>query len=166
MKPKFMFWTLFAAALVAGTALFTAQPTAAQGVYDEDCYEEVTRTVTQINPFTGQPITVEVTERIYNQDCNVIRDGRENRNDRAATVAIWCTGRGVEVYDLDISGNGELAFIATFAEINAVPAMPEENTLIEGIPGIALYRLTSGELQVNGPYDWEGKPYVYIWDGC
>ena len=47
-----------------------------------------------------------------------------------------------------------------------MPRFPTTNTLIEGIPGIALYRLTSGELQVNGPVDWEGKPYVYIWNGC
>ncbi len=166
MKPKFALWTFFAAALIAGIATLAAQPTAAQGVYNEDCYDEKTVTVTQTNPFTGQTVTIERIERVYDQDCNVIRDGRENKDDRAATVAIYCTNAGVDVYDLDISGHGDLAFRATFAEINAVPQRPETNTRIESIPAIALYRLTSGELQVNGPVDWEGKPYVFIWDGC
>lgn len=166
MKSQLARWSLLTVAVLGAVTLIVIQPTAAQDFFDDDCIDEETITVSVVNPFTGAVTTIERTERNYNQDCSVLRDGRENINDRAATVAVWCTARGVEVYDLDISGNGTLAFTSTFAEINAVPRFPATNTLIEGIPGIALYRLTSGELQVNGPVDWEGKPYVYIWDGC
>ncbi len=59
------------------------------------------------------------------------------------------------------------AFRATTREIAAVPELPEENTLIDSYFEIALYRLTSGEFQVNyGPSRQDGKIYELIWTGC
>lgn len=144
-----------------------AVPVLAQDDDDDDpCFDTETRTVTQVNPFTGIPVTSTEEVEVYNGSCDAIQDGRENINDSAAEAAIYCTSSGVDVYDLDFSGNGAFAFRATWAEIDEVPASPAENTLIDGVPGFALYRLTSGELQLNGPADYEGKVYVFIWDGC
>jgi len=41
------------------------------------------------------------------------------------------------------------------------------NTLIEQYYEYALYRLTTGEFQLNaGPFDEENKVYVVIFTGC
>jgi hypothetical protein len=74
-------------------------------------------------------------------------DDRINR-EPAAPVAVYCRGDGIHLYSIDRFGHGRLAFIATFNEINAV-GIPTANTLIDSGAGIGLYRLTSGEFQVN-----------------
>jgi len=153
--------------LVAGLLLVAALlPSAASAqFFGPDCQEEVEEVVIIPNSSGGfDRYTTTVIEDTGN--CGPIRDGRENIEDEAAAAAIYCTDRGVEVYDIGWSGEGSPAFIATFAEIDAVPNPPATNTAIDGSPGFTLYRLTSGELQLNGPADWEGKPYVFIWDGC
>jgi hypothetical protein len=48
----------------------------------------------------------------------------------------------------------------------SVPRFPEVNTLIRQEQGIALYRLTSGEYQVNAGPDGEGKIYVARFTNC
>jgi hypothetical protein len=153
--------------LTLATVAALAMPIAAQDDdADDPCFDTEIRTVTTINPFTGMSSTSTVEVEVYDTACDSLQDGRENINDTVAEAAIYCTSFGVDVYDLDWSGNGDFAFRATWAEIDAVPVNPAENTLIDGVPGFALYRLTSGELQVNGPADYEGKVYVFIWDGC
>lgn len=47
-----------------------------------------------------------------------------------------------------------------------VPEFPETNTLIRREQGVALYRLTSGEYQVNAGPDGEGKIYVARFTNC
>ncbi|NDJ86844.1 MAG: hypothetical protein GYB66_13255 [Chloroflexi bacterium] len=82
------------------------------------------------------------------------------------TAAIYCRANGaIEVYAI-VNGNGVPAFTATPEEIAAV-GVPLANTLIkEGGGGIRLYRLSSGEFQVNAPMGSDPNGYVVIWDGC
>lgn len=73
--------------------------------------------------------------------------GRVNR-DIMAPAAIYCKGSEIEVWAVDTDGVGHLAFRATGLEISTV-GIPRVNTLIDSGYGIGLYRLTSGEFQVN-----------------
>lgn len=97
-------------------------------------------------------------------------DDRINRHfkDQGAPVAIYChdwgiqirsinplTGRGADPADIDIS-NEALA---------ALPTALEENRLIAEAGTVQLWRLSSGEFQVNA-LEWDGKPYVFVWDQC
>lgn len=150
--------------IVAAALGFAFVPAQAQS---PDCWREVERGTTQIiNPLTRTIVEVPRIVEVFDEDCRSINDGRVNNLDSAAEAAVYCNGGNIDVYDLDWSGNGTFVFRVTPAELNRVPANPQENTLIEGAPGFALYRLTSGEIQLNGPADWEGKPYVFIWNGC
>lgn len=88
-----------------------------------------------------------------------IDDGRLNRLDAAAPVAVfpihYGTGTGLHFYAIGSDGTGTFTLEVTPEMIAAVPELPEENTLIAATPdgAIALYRLTTGEFQVNaGPY--------------
>jgi hypothetical protein len=94
-------------------------------------------------------------------------DDRENR-EAWASVAIYCRGGEIHVYEIDDIKHGTLAFVATEEEIAAVGSTPEVNTVIDSAGDIFLYRLTTGEFQVNAPGlpPEETKPYVFIWEGC
>lgn len=143
---------------------FSAPSVAAQS---PECWEQKEGApIVTVNPFTGQPITVPSIVTVYDEDCSRITDGRVNAQDLAAEAAIYCTSQGVDIYDLDLSGRGTFAMRATQRDLARVPQNPAENTLIKAVRGFALYRLTTGELQLNGPADWEGKQYVFIWSGC
>jgi hypothetical protein len=84
----------------------------------------------------------------------------------AQTVAVYCEKDGsVTVYAIYAS-KGYLAFIASPDEIAKVPSKPVKNTLIKQNLGARLYRLTSGELQVNRAEDSTGKDYVFIFKDC
>jgi hypothetical protein len=73
----------------------------------------------------------------------------------------------IDVYLIDGNGRSRRAFRATAAEIDAVPETPAQNTVIDQYFEVALYRLTSGEFQVNyGPSRQDGKVYELIWTGC
>lgn len=155
---------LFMLALVGLAAgLLTVSPVQA---FPDECYNEVIERTEIVNPFTGTVTIIEEVKRDLKSECETVQDGRENPQHPSATVAIYCTDIGIDVYYMDISGRGTFAFRATQAEIDAVPVNPAQNTQIDGAPGVALYRLTDGKMQVNAPPDWEGKPYIYIWDGC
>jgi LysM repeat protein len=99
-----------------------------------------------------------VTELGTIQDCNVTipppapDSGPDNRinPDPIAPVAIYCRPNGVEILTIDGQGNGHFAFLATQNQINAV-GIPSRNTLIAAGGGVGLFRLTSGEFQVNVP---------------
>jgi len=93
-------------------------------------------------------------------------DGRLNC-DAAQTVAVYCLSDGsVKILAIDaVTNNGTLAFIASPTEIAKVPAKPTKNTAIKSGMDATLYRLTSGELQVNRN-EPSGKPYVFIFNGC
>ncbi|MFZ4816435.1 MAG: hypothetical protein ACOYL5_18005 [Phototrophicaceae bacterium] len=149
--------------IMIGAAWVTVIPVGAQSW---DCNKSRIIETPSINPFTGQVGTFRSTENYIEGDCTRIQDGRVNEFHAAAEAAIYCTDDGIDVYDINISGRGALAFRTTWRELDRIPATPAENTLIEGVPGFALYRLTTGYLQLNGPANWEGKPYVFIWESC
>jgi hypothetical protein len=86
-------------------------------------------------------------------------DGRIN-TDAAQTASIYCANGGITVYAV-VDSVGHLAFKATKAELAAVPAKPAKNTLITSGLNVSLYRLTTGQFQINAPDD-----YVFTWNGC
>jgi hypothetical protein len=94
-----------------------------------------------------------------------IRDGRLNRMDRGAPLAVYCPGGLPEVYAIDAEGKGTLAFAVTQEQIDAV-GTPETNTLLAQGLGITLYRLSSGEFEVIGAPDAEGKIYHVLFSAC
>lgn len=90
-------------------------------------------------------------------------DGRIHP-DAAAPFAAYCTEWGLHVYEVNADGQGWLAFAVDWDAIGG--EAPAENTLIAETENIRLYRLTSGELQLNAGPDAEGKVYVLTWNGC
>jgi hypothetical protein len=93
-------------------------------------------------------------------------DGRLNNNDAQETAAIYCKNGGVTVY-VPAEPKWIRAFHVSAAEINKVPKNPAEHTLIKQGKGARLYRLTSGELQVNTPeLDPTKGDYVFIFEDC
>lgn len=95
-------------------------------------------------------------------------DGRINYRD-CEPVAIYPVqdedGVGILVYVVkrEDKGVGEFGFFVSFAELNALPENPEEPILIaETDDGFAqLYKLPSGEYQVNAGPDDEGKVFEF-----
>lgn len=153
---------LGAAALIFGLG----SPVQQAEAQPPDCWIPVYETVTVIQ--FGIPIQKkEKVDEIFDPRCR-FEDDRINVRDVMATATIYCLpDGGVSIWDVNIMSQGEPAVAVTAAEIAAVPERPAENTLIAGIPGISLYRLTSGELQVNAAPNFYGDPeYVFIWGGC
>lgn len=98
-------------------------------------------------------------------------DGRINHHeiDRAAPVAIYCKAYGIEVYGVDpATGNGStLPIISMTNEAVAAMGVPTGAPLLLGqYADVTLWRLTTGELQVNTHYAADGKPWVFVWDAC
>ncbi len=53
------------------------------------------------------------------------------------------------------------------SEAIAVAGVPTEaDLLLAEANGVQLWRLTSGEFQVNATYAGENKPYIVVWTGC
>jgi hypothetical protein len=94
-----------------------------------------------------------------------IQDGRLNRMDRGAPLAVYCPGGVPEVYAIDAAGQGTLAFAVTQEQIDAVGS-PETNTVIAHGLDITLYRLGSGEFEVVSAPDAEGKIYHVRFATC
>ena len=96
-------------------------------------------------------------------------DGRENALcwEPWATAAVYCTDAGIDVYAIDADGHGTLVIRATPDDVQRV-GIGEEPRLIASSPDdmIRLYRLDTGEFQVNSPMDGDLNGYVFIWDGC
>ncbi len=87
------------------------------------------------------------------------------------TYAAYTHGETAEECEIEIgkiSGRGyeELAISLTAEELAALPEFPEENMLIGEYYEIALYKLTSGEYQINAGPDVESKVNVLNWYGC
>jgi hypothetical protein len=64
------------------------------------------------------------------------------------------------------AGDGERVWRVTQRTLDRFPEMPEENTLIIQSEAVALYRLTTGEFQVNAGPAAENKMFVVRWNGC
>ena len=92
-------------------------------------------------------------------------DGRI-KPDPAAPIAVYCRDYGIDVYRINPDSSGVLVFTATNEEIDAVGASPVVNTLIDFYEDIRLYRLTTGEFQINDGPNAEGKEYILIWAEC
>jgi hypothetical protein len=96
--------------------------------------------------------------------CN-LADGRLNPNDCGAPVAVYCNGKGADVYKLNESV-GTLIIRVTEDEIDAV-GVPKSGSVVLGQEGdVVLSRLASGYFQVSAVYPQEPKPYVIAWDAC
>lgn len=89
---------------------------------------------------------------------HTIDDGRINKFDLAAPYAVYCTSNGVEVWAIDSAGHGSLAFSASPDAVTAADNSTAAALVADGA-GIRLYKQTSGELQVVGAPDFEGKVY-------
>jgi hypothetical protein len=61
---------------------------------------------------------------------------------------------------------GRAVFRLTQADMDKLPAQPEQNIAVKENPLISLYKLTSGEFQVNAGPDADGKIYVVRFQGC
>lgn len=94
-------------------------------------------------------------------------DGRLNRFDAAAPIVVYPVtigdAVGMNIYQVTAEGKGAFLFQVTPDDIAAVPESPESNTLIEALAGVQVWRLTSGEYQINAP-QYNGKTYVLIFD--
>lgn len=94
-----------------------------------------------------------------------IGDGRLNDggDQLAAPVAVYDTEQGLDVYLINpANGNGDKIFTATDEEVADVGDTPEVNTVIDSANGVVLYRLTSGEFQINAT-NFDGSPYAFDW---
>jgi hypothetical protein len=96
-------------------------------------------------------------------------DGRINRYDAAQTVAIYCNiGEEGGIFTLIPAKPFWVPGLkVTAAEINKVPKHPAKNTLIKKKGLVSLYRLTSGELQLNAPgINHMKEDYNFIFNDC
>ncbi|MFN8376470.1 MAG: hypothetical protein U0694_26810 [Anaerolineae bacterium] len=64
------------------------------------------------------------------------------------------------------TGRGRRGIRLTPREQEAVEEFPAENTLVDSYYEASVYRLTSGEWQVNAGPNREGKVYVVVFTGC
>lgn len=78
-------------------------------------------------------------------------------------VAYHTDGR-LDILVPDADGNWDTAISLTDAELDAVSVAPEINTLVASSGDLALYKLTSGEWQINAGPDAEGKLHVLVYD--
>lgn len=93
-------------------------------------------------------------------------DYEVNPSDPSRSAAIFCRIDGsIDIWQV-VNGQGTPWFTATADIISAVPSRPAQNTLVMQGGEIRLYRLTSGEFQVNAPRDGDPNGYVFIWGGC
>ena len=86
----------------------------------------------------------------------------------ARTAAIYCKADGsVEIWEV-INGVGQFAMSVSPVQIAQVGLSATDNLLIAqgGSTNVRLYRLTSGEFQVNSPSGGDPNGYVHRWGGC
>lgn len=112
------------------------------------------------------------TGEIEEQGDAPFADGRINQH-QEASAAIYCGNNGaINVFSIDARGRGEDLFTTTARELNAVPANPEANTVVEQLTGprgpIQLWRLNGGLLQIVSPGQAgdNEKNYEFIFSGC
>jgi hypothetical protein len=124
-----------------GTATFTFNGTVGYAYFIEIC------------PATTVPV--------------LFSDGRLNNNDAAETAAIYCLADGsVRVY-VYAEPKWAVSFTASPEEIATIATKPAKNTLIKQGWKAQLYRLTTGQLQVNAPgADGAKGDYVFIFTNC
>ena len=73
----------------------------------------------------------------------------------------------IEVLGIDPkTGRPRRALYITNATLAKLPDNPETNTFIKSYYEFSLYKLTTGEYQLNVGPDFEKKVHVIIWTGC
>ncbi|MBZ0277154.1 MAG: hypothetical protein K8I60_13470 [Anaerolineae bacterium] len=94
-------------------------------------------------------------------------DGRLNGGVHLGGLSVYCTGDVENIRVLDQNG-GEVLYVDS-TTLSQFPVAPSVNTRIATtmtpLGRLDLYRLTTGEFQLNG-YDEHGKPFAFIWEGC
>jgi len=87
--------------------------------------------------------------------------GRVNSRDGQETATAYCEPDGSVSVWVVIDSVDFFAFVATSDDLVRVPFYPVQNTLIKSGQGVALYRLTTGELQIAST-----NGYVFRWNSC
>ena len=96
---------------------------------------------------------------------NIPAFGGDGRIGNLGTAgAIYANPSGIVVYGIDSDSEGFVAVFASEDDIKSVPPKPETNTLIKrSVDGkYAIYRLDTGEFQVNVGPDRNGDVRVVI----
>lgn len=114
------------------------------------------------------------TEASLHEDESFIpADDRVNHTDkdRAAPVAIYCKAHGIEARRIDpvtSIGIDPPSISLSYEDIEAAGVPATENLLLAENQGVSLYRLTTGEFQVNvlNANTYEYKWYIFVWDQC
>lgn len=88
-------------------------------------------------------------------------DGRINDFDTAAPIAIYPHMVDGEVGLIIYNADGMLLMVVSPQQIADALPNPESNILISEANGVALYRLTNGDWQINAP-QYNGKTYIII----
>lgn len=117
------------------------------------------------DPDTGE-LPVEPTPANVEID---LHDGSLNSKQPGRPIAIYDKDGQFEIYGIDINtGNGSLAFTLTDDEIEAA-GVPTDVPVILAMGEnpytfwpIVVYRLPTGEIQINTMY-WDGKEYIVTW---
>ncbi|MBZ0280202.1 MAG: hypothetical protein K8L97_05645 [Anaerolineae bacterium] len=101
-----------------------------------------------------------------NIDEPAFQDGRENNDPGAEAVVYTPDGGGIQVYEINNSSDGTLTVYVPTENVEQAP-VPDTNTEVTANAdgNIVLYRLETGEWQVNVGPDAEGKTTVYILSG-
>lgn len=64
------------------------------------------------------------------------------------------------------TGKPRPAIYVSASALAKIPDLPEKNTLIKTYYEFSLFKLTTGEYQLNVGPDFENKVHVIIWTGC
>lgn len=131
-----------------------------------------TLTVTEIEPLVPPPSDPPIIEPPNPEIVAGVQ--RVNESSAIPYVVYVPTGERVadentqfiDIWRLDANGVGQPLLYISREEIWALPPMPAENLLIATSPDaiVSVYKLTTGEFQVNiGPLD-DGKLYTTIFD--
>ncbi len=147
---------------VTGDSVIPITPPDASG-YMKDCITPSAALFTEIADNPGS-FYLNIENREFPSGAMRGQLSRFAFNDtRLSTSMIWAlyaNADGIEVLD----AQGQLLLNTTVREIQRVAAKPAEATLIETASGVSLYRLSSGEFQVNIGPDAEGKIEVHIFN--
>lgn len=82
-------------------------------------------------------------------------------------VAIYCeSDERIDIYGIDTDSNGYLVLSVTDEMVESVGMDKNEHLLIAEADDVRLYRLNTGEFQVNAPLNGDLNGYTFIWEGC
>ncbi|MEZ4669368.1 MAG: hypothetical protein R3E39_15795 [Anaerolineae bacterium] len=157
-----------AVALTAGTTYFLVTTGFANG--DEGTFTNTITGPGTVTIGTPAPITVAGPP---GSDLFLPNDNRINHNawDRAAPVAIYCQDdyQRILVWKIDFStghGYSGPTINISYAEAEAKGVPTGKNLLLAEADGVQLWRLTTGEFQVNTRYPTEYKDWSFVWNKC